>query len=117
MSNHNEAHSSLVHEIRIRLAGPGSDLVLWQNQTGVAKFEGGSRVRYGLAKGSADLIGVLRPGGRFVALEIKTGTGTETDEQLLFLALVRNCGGFAAVVRSLDEAKEALQRAREGLSA
>lgn len=51
---------------------------------------------------------------RFVSLEVKTETGKTTQEQDLWLALVRAFGGFACVVRSVDEALAAIERARNG---
>lgn len=104
------------HEIRQAL-GQEPDLVLWRNNVGVAKFVKNGRqqtVAYGLAPGSADLVGILA--GRFFALEVKTATGRASEEQRLWLNLVRTKGGFAAVVRSVDEARAALGRAREGAS-
>jgi len=99
-------------EIRLALSDePG--LVLWRNNTGVAEHRG-ARVRYGLAVGSADLIGCLD--GRFIALEVKTSTGRATPEQRQWLDLVRRYGGFACVVRSVDEARAAIARARTGAS-
>lgn len=96
--------------IRLALTDePG--LVVWRNNTGVAEHRG-ARVRYGLAVGSADLIGCL--GGRFVALEVKAAAGRVAPEQRQWLDLVRRNGGFAAVVRSVDEAHAAIARARKG---
>ena len=70
-----------------------------------------------LAPGSADLVGLCITAsgiGRFIALEIKTPTGRVPPEQVLCLALVRRTGGFAAVVRSVDEARAAVARCRAG---
>jgi hypothetical protein len=105
--------------IRIAL-GDEPDLVLWRNNTGSAEAwdpsSGTTRVhKFGLAVGSADLVGILRP-GRFFALEVKQTRGRVSPEQEAWLALVRRMGGFAAVVRSVDEAKAALARARNGAS-
>ena len=98
--------------IRLALTDePG--LVVWRNNTGVAEHRG-ARVRYGLAVGSADLIGCLD--GRFIALEVKTAAGRASPEQRQWLDLVRRNGGFAAVVRSVDEARAAIVRARAGAS-
>lgn len=74
-------------------------------------------VRYGLCKGSADLIGILKPSGRFFALELKTEVGRISDDQRLFLKLINNMGGYAAVARTVDEAKKHYWRALEGLEA
>lgn len=98
----------------IRLAGHSLGLVLWRNNTGLA-VDGLRRIRYGLAVGSSDLIGILVPEGRFIALEVKAPNGKgPTPEQERFLTLVRRSGGFAAVVRSLEDARKAIERARQG---
>lgn len=102
------------HAIRLAL-GRMTDLVLWRNSTGVARTE--DRVmRYGLCVGSSDLVGILAPSGRFLALEVKTPIGRLTLEQRQFLELVRRRGGFACVVRSVEEAVAAIHRARAGAS-
>ena len=110
--------SDIQHAIRLAL-GREPDLVLWRNNVGVAHPAGrpgipGRPVRYGLCTGSSDLIGILAPSGRFVALEIKTPQGRATTEQLMFLELVRKRGGFATIVRSPEDARAALERARMG---
>lgn len=102
--NHDSmTHSELVAAIREAL-GKDPRVVLWTNPVGEAKTSRGAHVTYGLAKGSSDLIGILRPSGRFVALEVKTGAAVATKDQRLFLALVRGAGGVAAIVRSVDDA-------------
>jgi hypothetical protein len=112
------SEADLQHAIRLDL-GTEPGLTLFRNETGVAKHQLRHRtghVRYGLCKGSADLIGILAPPGRFIALEIKTRTGKPTSEQTQFLELIRKRGGFACVVRSVQEAREAIARARKGHS-
>jgi hypothetical protein len=99
---------------KIRLAvGQLDDVVIWRNESGVAEHHG-RYVRYGLQKGSSDLIGILKPTGRLLALEVKTPKGRLRKEQELFLNLVRNMGGFACVVTSPEEALAAIGRARTG---
>ena len=104
-------------QIRLALGGE-SDLTLWRNSTGMAEHldqHGRTfRQRYGLAVGSADLVGILAPTGRMVALEVKTARGRTTPEQDQWLALVRARGGFAAVVRTVADARAAIARARMG---
>jgi hypothetical protein len=101
---------------KIRLAvGQLSDVVIWRNESGVAEHHG-RYVRYGLCKGSADLIGILVPQGRFLAFEVKTPRGRLREEQKLFLGLVRRAGGFACVVTSVEESLDAIARARDGKS-
>lgn len=110
------SEAELMDAVRLAL-GSAVDLVLWRNNVGVAEHWNGTevqRVRYGLAAGSSDLVGVLAPQGRWFALELKTASGRVSPEQSQWLALVRLMGGFACVVRSVDEAKAALVRARGG---
>lgn len=105
------SEGALQDAIRVALSSE-PDLVLWRNNVGVALHERGARVRYGLAPGSADLVGCLA--GRFVALEVKTATGRLSPEQRSWALVVRRFGGFCAVVRSVDEARAAIARARQG---
>ncbi len=80
--------------------------LLWRLNTGQI-----GRIRFGLGVGGADLVGLLRPHGRFFALEVKTATGRMTPEQLAWARAVTATGGFVACVRSVDEALEALKEA------
>ena len=105
----------------IRLAlGLEPDLVLWRNTVGqadVADRAGVRRLVYGLAVGSADLVGILRVAhgcGRWVALEVKRPGEKARPEQAEWLSLVRRMGGFACVVVSVEEARAAIDRARGG---
>jgi hypothetical protein len=87
------------------------DVLVWRNTVGVGEDDG-RRVTYGLALGSSDLVGLLGPHGRFVALEVKTPAGRLTEHQVRFLERVRQRGGIAAVVRSVAEARAAIAQAR-----
>lgn len=110
--------SEIQHDIRLAL-GADARVLLWRNNTGVAKHKDGASVRYGLCVGSSDLIGIVTMPdgtGRFLAFEVKTQRGGLTTEQTLFLQLVRKRGGFAAVVRSVEEATQAVARALRGES-
>ena len=80
--------------------------LLWRHNSG-----GHGRLRYGLGVGGADLIGVIKGSGRFLALEVKTATGRMTREQVAWHRAVTDAGGFAACVRSVDEALMALEEA------
>jgi len=96
-------------EIRLALGSLG--MVFWRNNTGVFR-DGGRFVRFGLAVGSADLIGIVE--GRFCALEVKQPGKRATIEQAKWLKVVRLYGGFGAVVTSVQEALEAVERCRDG---
>lgn len=102
-------------QVAIRAAlGDLPDVCLWRNHVGQLTDVTGAVHPFGLAVGSADLVGVLAPSGRLIALECKTPAGRLRPEQRSWLAVVRRFGGFAAVVRSVEEALKAIERARRG---
>ena len=102
---------------RIRLAlGTQPELRIFRNQVGsLPDPRSGRLVQFGLARGSADLIGwrtmVITPemvGQRvavFTSLEIKTPTGRIRPEQKAWLACVQSAGGIAGVARSVADAQ------------
>ena len=106
-------HKNTKNRIRLSL-GKRPDVVIWNNESGVARY-GHQSVRYGVGKGGSDLIGIVET-GRLIALEVKTGKARLTKEQTLFLKLVIKMGGHAAVVRSVEDANRevdsALHKAR-----
>ncbi|OCC14769.1 hypothetical protein DBT_1829 [Dissulfuribacter thermophilus] len=52
--------------------------------------------------GVSDILGVL-PGGRFLAIEVKTRRGRLTRRQEAFLSAVNRQGGLGFVARSLED--------------
>ncbi len=94
-----DSESAVQREVRLALSSIGC--VVWRNNVGLDSTRG---VRYGLQVGSGDLIGIA-PGGRFLSVECKRRTGGRvSDQQRLWLELVRARGGIAIVARSGDEA-------------
>ena len=87
-------------------AVPG--LLVWRNNTGAVKVDGGRLVRFG-ALGSADVLGVSAPLGRLVALEVKSRAGRSSDLQARWGKAVADLGGVYLVVRSVDEAVAGLR--------
>jgi hypothetical protein len=59
----------------------------------------GNIVKYGL-KGSSDIVGVVGPHGKFLAIEIKTGGATHTKEQRSFETTVKLLGGYYVTLRT-----------------
>jgi len=71
-------------------------------------------VGMGVFPGFADL--VVISGGRVVFLEVKSKTGTQSVNQSHFQKLVEAQGFFYALVRSVDDAKDALRAAGVALA-
>lgn len=133
--------SDIQQSIRLAL-GRDRDVVLWRNSVGATTIDealvekfidacpvfgyaraailrfvawiNGTRIRrFGLCPGSSDLIGI-GPGGRFLAIEVKTPRGRVAPDQARFIDLVRARGGIAGICRSVEDARTLVQAAREG---
>ena len=108
-------------EIRLAL-GTRPDAKLFRNQVGsLPDPRTGRLVTFGLARGSADLIGwrtvTVTPdmvGQRlavFTSIEIKTPTGRIAPAQQHWLQAVRSAGGIAGVARSVADALHIVEEA------
>lgn len=87
-------------------------LTLWRNPAG---YDTARKVRYGLAPGSGDYIGLWTPGGaRYVEVELKTPKGRLSPEQVARKQLVARLGGIYAVTRSIADAEALLAQLRAG---
>ena len=106
--------TTLQQEIRLAL-GTNPDARLFRNQVGsLPDPRTGRLVTFGLAKGSADLIGwrtvVVTPemvGTRlavFLSIEVKTPTGRVSPTQQAWLSVVQGAGGLAGIARSVPDA-------------
>lgn len=58
-------------------------------------------------RGASDIIGMW--GNRFLAIEVKAGKNTMTQEQRLFLLEINRRGGIGFVAHSLDQVIAALK--------
>jgi hypothetical protein len=116
----------LQQKIRAVLCHPDAPTRLWRNNVGAWKNEEtGEFVEYGLAKGSADLVGIHRvvitpdmvgqAFGRFFAAEIKTPIGRVSAAQKAWLQTVKDFGGLAVVLRSVEEAENILRSNNNGI--
>lgn len=106
-------------DIRLAAAKRG-DLVLWRNNSGALTDDAGRLIRFGLGNDSAqankrlksaDLIGIHRPSGRFVSIEVKRpgwkhSDASERDRaQAAWAATVAAMGGVALRVTSAASIK------------
>jgi dihydroxyacid dehydratase/phosphogluconate dehydratase len=82
-------------------------------------------VQFGLARGSADLIGyrtititpemVGQQVAVFTSIEVKTPTGRIRPEQRAWMETVQAAGGIAGVARSVEDAKALLAAQPDGV--
>jgi hypothetical protein len=96
------AETNILKEVMMALSGAGC--IVWRNNVGALQDADGRWIRYGVCNpGGSDIIGIA-PGGRFIALEVKTETGRVSKEQRNFIDAVLRAGGVAGVVRSAEDA-------------
>ena len=108
------AETTLQQQIRLAL-GTHPDARLFRNQVGsLPDPRTGRLVTFGLARGSADLIGwrtvMITPDmvgqqlAVFTSIEVKTPTGRVSPQQQAWLGVVQGAGGIAGVARSVEDA-------------
>lgn len=98
--------TELVKRILIEFGGsPG--LKLWRHNVGAAKDKRGALIRFGMA-GQPDIMGVLGPHGRFVAIECKSPTGRIGPAQANWRAAFEPLGILYILARSVDDVRRAL---------
>ena len=120
--------TNLQNKIRVGIQDQiGSNIRTYRNNTGEAwqgksyrtklghvVIENPQRVKYGLKKGSSDLIGIYqieitpemvgKKIGIFTAIEIKTEKGVVSKEQKDFINTITKLGGIAGTARSVEDA-------------
>ena len=89
---------------------------LFRNNVGATRDARGRLIRYGLAKGSADLIGWLtrkitqddvgKTIAQFVSIEVKSSSGKPRPDQIAWQDAVNNAGGRAGIARSVEDAEK-----------
>lgn len=95
-------HQKLVDEVLLAI-GSTNKCRVYRNATGCARSMDGARIiSFGL-KGSPDIVGILS-NGKWLGLEIKTGSGKQNKDQLNFEAMIRRFNGHYLVVRNAQEA-------------
>lgn len=134
------SESDIKADIRKRAKEIG--VVIWAQATGKGQTDTGSDIRFGLCRGSSDLIGLDSQTGLFVAVEVKTPRGLRAHEsalkrakskiegqrvggkkaltkqeqrafeQQMFVDLVNRSRGVALFATSFEDVKEAVSRAR-----
>lgn len=96
----NAAHQSLLNRCKLFVSTHGR---IWSQDTpGLAYTRDGTPFKSGV-KGASDLIGLLNPTGRMIAVEVKTGAGKLTKEQRAFGAMVEAMGGIFVCARSVED--------------
>ena len=78
-------------------------LIFRDNQQTGRHFRG---VNFRESKGRADILGCIKPTGRFLAIEVKVKGNVPSPEQVQFLDDVARAGGIAFLAYSLNDVME-----------
>jgi hypothetical protein len=101
MDNRYKIHNELVNKTLIYLSSNQLGK-FWSNATGAVKTANGHFQRYGLV-GSSDIIGISNS-GKFVGIEIKTGTtSVQSKHQKLFQKMIERQGGIYMLIKSEEQ--------------
>ena len=107
-----QKETRLQNSIRLAISEKVPGCVLFRNSVGSFKTADGTWVTAGLPTGSSDLIGIIKKDGKgiFVAIEVKLPGQKPRPDQFAFLNRIRDLGGIAGYVTSVDEALELLRK-------
>ena len=75
---------------------------VWRNNSGMR-----NKIRFGI-KGSPDILGIT-PEGRFIGIEVKSPTGSQSDEQKAFEGQINDRHGIYILCVTLEEMIEKLK--------
>lgn len=82
-----------------------NNIFCWRNNTGavISQYKGKTRMfRFG-AKGSPDIMAVIEPYGRLLAIEVKRPGKKATPDQSHFLGKLHTAGALTIVATSLED--------------
>jgi hypothetical protein len=117
-----KSEADVQREIRLVLADLG--VITWRNNSGVATDKTGRPVRFGLGNDSkqlndvcksSDIIGIIPPGGWFLAIEVKREDWIGFDPspreraQQNFIRTIAERGGFGMFAKSADDVRRELK--------
>jgi ketopantoate reductase len=76
---------------------------IWDEKKGIFRKNAG-------LNGIADIIGIEKKTGRFLAIEVKFGKDEMSYEQLAFMSEIERAGGIAIVARSIDDVIDGINK-------
>lgn len=94
--------TDVMNQIR---AGISDIAVVFRVNVVKGQLKTGQFISSGVPPGYSDLSGHRKSDGRAIYLEVKTGSGRATPEQLNFLEQMRATGAIAGIVRSVEQAR------------
>ena len=96
-----KSEANIQNAIMIALSQAGC--LVWRNNTGVLKDGNGRPIKFGLCKGSSDLVGIC-PDGIALFIEVKTKNGAIRPEQKKFIDACIRSNARAGIARSVEDA-------------
>lgn len=85
--------------------------LFWRNNSGKLQDVRGRWVSFGLGLGSPDIVGILKPSGRFIGIELKSDRGRVTPEQAAWHRAAAAMGAIVVVAKSVEEVMAVIEAA------
>ena len=104
MSNHTKLVKDILKEF-----GSTNIMRIWSNNTGAIQTDD-RFIKFGLV-GSADIMGLLYD-GKMICVEVKTGSGRQSKDQIKFQKMIEKFNGIYILARSVSDVEKRL--AKEG---
>jgi hypothetical protein len=101
--------TALVKSLLDYLHNACPNVVVWRQNQGMIPNGRGGFKKFTGRLGVSDIIGFVRPSGRFLAVEAKVGTNKCSDHQAAFLTDVEKAGGIAVVAYSIADLEARLK--------
>jgi len=99
-----QKETALQNQIRLAVSKWCPGVTLFRNHCGALLDNRNRMVRFGLAPGSADLIGIRHKDGKFISIEIKLPGEKPRADQINWMRKIEDWGGLATVVTSVEDA-------------
>lgn len=102
-ANRSRLHQSLVDDL-LHAFGSRSDVRCWTRMVGCGRHLYRDQIfKFGIP-GETDLQGIVRPNGRMLCIEVKTGKGILSKEQKRWKEMVESYGAIYIEARSVEQA-------------
>lgn len=102
--NNTKEHQKLVDDI-LHSVGSYRHIRLWIRVVG---FDESRKIKYGI-NGESDLDGIIAPHGRKLCIEVKTGKGKLSVDQIKYRDMILKFGGIYIKATSVDQVLKELK--------
>lgn len=101
-------HQLFLKRLMIELQREFVEARFFQQHVGLFKTMTGNPIKIGI-EGQADLSSIFGPIGKRIEIEVKTGTGRQTEAQHRWQRMIEKHGGIYILARDIEQVKEEIK--------